>query len=79
MMTAATIANSSWTFTRTANGNNLPDYSYSDQDTRHRVIGNITYRKEFAKAIAIQVSLFGQVQPRPYSLCIFWRYEWRWY
>ncbi len=62
MLSAATIANSSWTFTRTVNGNNLPDYSYSDQDTRHRVIGNITYRKEFAKAIAIQVSLFGQVQ-----------------
>ena len=59
---ASTIAFSSFTSTRTVNGNNLPDYSFSDNDTRHRIIGNITYRKEFAKTVAIQVSLFGQSQ-----------------
>jgi hypothetical protein len=59
---ASTIAFSSFTSTRTVNGNNLPDNSFSDNDTRHRVIGNITYRKEFAKAVALQVSLFGQSQ-----------------
>lgn len=59
---ASTIAFSSFTSTRTVNGNNLPDNSYSDNDTRHRVIGNITYRKEIAKTAAIQVSLFGQSQ-----------------
>ena len=59
---ASTIAFSSFTSTRTVNGNNLPDYSFSDNDTRHRVIGNITYRKEIAKTAAFQVSLFGQSQ-----------------
>ena len=59
---ASTIAFSSFTSTKTVNGNNLPDYTYSDNDTRHRVIGNITYRKEIAKTVAIQFSLFGQAQ-----------------
>lgn len=59
---ASTIAFSSFTSTRTVNGNNLPDNSYSDNDITHRVIGNITYRKEIAKTVAIQVSLFGQSQ-----------------
>jgi hypothetical protein len=59
---ASTIAFSSFTSTRTVNGNNLPDNSFSDNDIRHRVIGNVTYRKEFAKAAALQVSLFAQTQ-----------------
>ncbi|MGG9963017.1 TonB-dependent receptor [Ferruginibacter sp. SUN106] len=59
---ASTIAFSSFTSTRTVNGNNLPDNSFSDNDTRHRVIGNVTYRKEFAKAAALQISLYGQSQ-----------------
>ena len=59
---ASTIAFSSFTSTRTVNGNNLPDNSYSDNDITHRVIGNITYRKEIAKTVAIQVSLYGQSQ-----------------
>lgn len=59
---ASTIAFSSFTSTRTVNGNNLPENSYSDNDVRHRLIGNITYRKEIAKLAAVQVSLFGQYQ-----------------
>ena len=59
---SSTIAFSSFTSTRTVNGNNLPDNSLSDNDITHRVIGNITYRKEIAKTVAIQVSLFGQSQ-----------------
>ena len=59
---SSTIAFSSFTSTRTVNGNNLPDNSFSDNDTRHRVIGNITYRKEIAKTVALQISLFGQSQ-----------------
>ena len=59
---SSTIAFSSFTSTKTVNGNNLPDYTFSDFDTRHRVIGNITYRKEIAKTVAIQFSLFGQAQ-----------------
>lgn len=61
-MSASTIAFSSFTSTRTVNGNNLPDNSFSDNDVRHRFIGNITYRKEIAKLAAVQVSLFGQLQ-----------------
>ncbi len=57
---SSTIAFSSFTSTRTLNGNNLPGYSFSDNDTRHRVIGNITYRKEIAKLAAFQISLFGE-------------------
>ena len=59
---SSTIAFSSFTSTRTVNGNNLPDYSFSDNDTRHRIIGNVTYRIELAKLAAIQFSLFGQSQ-----------------
>jgi hypothetical protein len=59
---SSTIAFSSFTSTRTVNGNNLPENSFSDNDTRHRVIGNITYRKEIAKTIAFQISLYGQSQ-----------------
>jgi hypothetical protein len=59
---SSTIAFSSFTSTRTVNGNNLPENSFSDNDTRHRVIGNITYRKEIAKTLAFQVSLYGQSQ-----------------
>ncbi len=61
-MSASTIAFSSFTSTRTVNGNNLPDNSFSDNDIPNRFIGNITYRKEIAKTVAIQVSLFGQSQ-----------------
>ncbi len=59
---ASTIANTSFTSKRTVNGNNLPDNAFSDNDVRHRFIGNITYRKEFAKAAALQISLFAQSQ-----------------
>ena len=62
MESAATIAFSSWTGKRTVNGNNLPDLAFSDNDITHRVIGNITYRKEFGKVAALQVSLFGSAQ-----------------
>ncbi len=59
---ASTIAFSSFTSTRTVRGNNLPDNSFSDNDITNRFIGNITYRKEFFKTIALQFSLYGQSQ-----------------
>ncbi|MBI3720387.1 MAG: TonB-dependent receptor [Sphingobacteriales bacterium] len=59
---AATIASSSWTGIRSVNGNNLPDLAFSDNDIRHRVIGNINYRFEVAKTAALQFSLFVQSQ-----------------
>jgi hypothetical protein len=59
---SGSIAFSSFTSTRTVNGNNLPGYSFSDNDVRNRLIGNITYRVEVAKTAAIQFSLYGQTQ-----------------
>jgi hypothetical protein len=40
----------------------MPELAYSDNDIRHRVIGNLSYRKEFAKAVALQFTLAGQSQ-----------------
>jgi hypothetical protein len=61
-VSAGSIAASSWTGNRSVRGNNLPDLTFSDNDIRHRVIGNVTYRKEFAKTTAIQFTLGGQSQ-----------------
>ena len=61
-MQAGSIAFNSWTSTRTVNGNNSPEFAFSDNDLRHRFIGNLSYRKEIAKTVALQVSLFGQIQ-----------------
>jgi hypothetical protein len=43
-------------------GNNNPDLSYSDNEIRNRVIGNVNYRFEIGKFSALQFSLFGQSQ-----------------
>lgn len=44
VMSAGSIAFSSWRDNRSVNGNNLPDLSFSDQDQRHRIIASGTYR-----------------------------------
>ncbi len=59
---AATIAYSSWSANKSVLGNNQPYLSYSDYDTRHRVIGTMSYRKEIAKTMAIQFNLGAQTQ-----------------
>jgi hypothetical protein len=61
-LTAGSIAFSSWRDNRTVRGNNLPDLAQSDYEVRHRVIGNINWRKEVFKHAALQLSLFGQSQ-----------------
>jgi hypothetical protein len=61
-ITAGSIAFSSWRDNRTVRGNNRPDISFSDNDIRSRLIGNISYRTEVFKHAAFQVSLFGQSQ-----------------
>ncbi len=61
-ISAGSIAFSSWRDNRTVRGNNMPELAYSDNDIRHRVIGNLSYRKEFAKAVALQFTLAGQSQ-----------------
>ncbi len=59
---AGSIAFSSWRDNRTVRGNNLPDISFSNNDIRHRIIGNLNYRVEIAKTAALQFSLGAQSQ-----------------
>ncbi|ULQ53503.1 TonB-dependent receptor [Flavihumibacter fluvii] len=61
-ISAGSIAFSSWRDNKSVNGNNRPDIAFSDNDLRHRVIGNLSYRKEIAKAAAFQITLIGQSQ-----------------
>ena len=57
---AGSIASSSWTGKRSVRGNNDPDISFSDNDTRNRLIGNLNYRTEITKNVAVQFSVFYQ-------------------
>jgi Carboxypeptidase regulatory-like domain/TonB-dependent Receptor Plug Domain len=43
IMTAGSIANSSWTGYSTVNGNNYPTLSFADADQRHRLLMNVNY------------------------------------
>jgi hypothetical protein len=61
-ISAGSIAFSSWRDNRSINGNNKAELTFSDNDIRHRIIGNLNFRKEFARHTAIQVSLAGQSQ-----------------
>ncbi|MBD8346854.1 MULTISPECIES: carboxypeptidase regulatory-like domain-containing protein [unclassified Dysgonomonas] len=49
---------SNWSYNENWQGPNNPELSYSDFDTPHRIIGTISYRKEYAKNFATSVSLF---------------------
>lgn len=62
LMSAGSIAFSSWRDNFSVNGNNLPALAYSNNDLRHRIIAATTYRKEYAKHFASQISLFFQSQ-----------------
>ncbi len=60
LITAGSIAFSSWRDNRSVNGNNRPDLAFSDFDQRHRIIGAVSYRKEYANLAATTFSLFFQ-------------------
>jgi hypothetical protein len=60
LITAGSIAFSSWRDNRSVRGNNLPDLAFSDFDQRHRIIGAVSYRIEYLKAAATTISLFMQ-------------------
>ncbi len=62
LMSAGSIAFSSWRDNFSVNGNNLPDVAYSNNDLRNRFIGSLSYRIEYGKAAATQIGLFAQVQ-----------------
>ena len=60
LMTAGSIAFSSWRDQVTVNGNNLPNLSYSDFDQRHRFIAALSYKKTYLKSVSSQISIFMQ-------------------
>ncbi len=60
LITAGSIAFSSWRDNRTLNGNNRPDLAFSDFDQRHRIIGAISYRLEYINHLSTTFSLFMQ-------------------
>ena len=62
LMTAGSIASSSWTGIRSVNGNNYADMAYSDNEIRNRIIANVNYRIEFKNTAALQFSLYAQSQ-----------------
>lgn len=42
-------------------GNNYPDLGFSLEDRRHRLIASLSYRKEYAKNFASQISMFYEL------------------
>lgn len=60
LITAGSIAFSSWRDNSSVTGNNTPALAFSDQDQRHRVVGAVSYRIEYLKAAATTFSLFLQ-------------------
>lgn len=61
---------SNWQYNENWHGANDPELSWADFDVPHRVIGEASYRKEYARHFATTVSLLysGQSGSR-YSLC----------
>ncbi len=62
MPAGGSIAASTYSAMQSVRGNNNPDLSYSDNEIRNRVIGNVNYRVELGKFSALQFSLYGQSQ-----------------
>lgn len=62
IMSAGSTASGSYNGIYAVNGSNYPDLAFSDNDLRHRVIGSVSYRKEYAGFGATQISLFYQAQ-----------------
>ena len=60
LITAGSIAFSSWRDNRSVRGNNLPDLAFSDFDQRHRIIGAVSYRLEYLDHAATTFSVFMQ-------------------
>jgi hypothetical protein len=62
LISAGSIAYSSWRDNRAVNGNNKPEIAFSDQDQRHRIIASATYRMSYGKndKMSTLLSLFYQ-------------------
>ncbi|WP_324672866.1 TonB-dependent receptor [Hymenobacter sp. GOD-10R] len=62
LMSAGTTASGTYGGIYSVNGGNYPSLSYSDNDLRHRVIGSVSYRKEYGNFGATQISLFYEAR-----------------
>lgn len=60
LMTAGSIAFSSWRDNPSRFGNNLQELAYSDFDQRHRIIGALSYRLDYLDHAATTFSVFMQ-------------------
>jgi hypothetical protein len=58
LISAGSIAFSSWSQNISVRGNNHPDLAYSNNDQRHRFIGNFSYKVEWLKKLATTFTLF---------------------
>jgi hypothetical protein len=62
LMSAGSIAFSSWRDNSSVRGNNLPDLAFSNNDLTHRIIANLGYSFEWIKALNTSFNLFYQNQ-----------------
>ncbi len=62
LMSAGSIAFSSWRDNLSVNGNNLPDVAFSNNDLRHRIIAAGSYKIEYANFASTQFGFFFQMQ-----------------
>jgi hypothetical protein len=60
IVTAGSIAASSWRDNRSVNGNNNPPLTFSDFDQRHRIIAGLSYKLDYAKWTSTTLSMFVQ-------------------
>lgn len=57
IINAGSIAAGSWNGNATVLGNNDPELAYSNNDQRHRILGALTYRKEYLGFTASQIGI----------------------
>ncbi|MCC9169099.1 TonB-dependent receptor [Pontibacter harenae] len=62
LISAGSTAGGSYNGIRSVNGNNYPELAFSNNDQRHRVIGSVSYRKEYAGFGATQISIFSEAR-----------------
>jgi outer membrane receptor for ferrienterochelin and colicin len=62
LMSAGSTAGGTYNGIFSVSGGNYPEISFSDNDLRHRVIGSVSYRKEYKNFGATQVGLFYEAR-----------------
>lgn len=62
LMSAGSIAFSSWRDNLSVRGNNLPDVAFSNNDLRHRIIASASYKIEYLDVASTQFGVFFQMQ-----------------